>query len=79
MKKGYKPDYHMISLFLAQIIDNIDTLDSACRGNDRNFRKIVRGQIERAREIIGTVNGYEIVFHKNPISQYEVGNAKEEN
>lgn len=69
MKKNL--DYKLISNFLYQIIDNIDTLDDVAKDNHKVYRELVRGQIERAHEI-ATSDGYEIVFHKNPKSVYEV-------
>ena len=50
-----------IALFLWTLLDNIDTLDDACRDNDGAFRDNVRKQQKRRWEV-GDSDGYTVTF-----------------
>lgn len=63
-------DHEMVAKFLASVIDNIQNIDTMCP-RSAVYRKLVKGQIERANEII-SVNGYDISFKKNPKSEWQV-------
>lgn len=47
--------------FLFGLLDDIDTLDDACRADDRAFREAVRRVQRRRFEVAGT-DGYSVTF-----------------
>lgn len=48
--------------FLWDRLDDIDTLDDACRENDKAFRENVR-QVQRRRFEVGTTDGFSITLN----------------
>ena len=52
------------AMFLWDLLDNIDTLDDACKGNDLAFRKAVRKQQQRRYEISAS-DGYNVTFKQD--------------
>jgi hypothetical protein len=48
--------------FLWDLLDNIDTLDDACKDNNEGFRKLVYIQ-QRRRYEISTCDGYTVLFN----------------
>lgn len=54
-------DYRKIALFLYRLLDDIDTLDDSCRGNDVLFRDAARKRQQRRHEI-SACDGYSVAF-----------------
>ncbi|WP_299663907.1 hypothetical protein [uncultured Ruegeria sp.] len=52
---------HQHRIFLWDLLDDIDTLDDACKDNDAEFRNRVR-QVQRRRFEISSSNGYSVTF-----------------
>ena len=48
--------------FLWDLLDNIDTLDDACKDDDAAFRNLTREQQQRRFEI-STSDGYTVQFN----------------
>ena len=48
--------------FLWDRLDDIDTLDDACRENDKAFRENVR-QVQRRRFEVGTTDGFSVTLN----------------
>lgn len=55
------PDYAAHALFLFDRLDDIDTLDDACKGDDALFRAEVR-KVQRRRFEVADTDGYNVSF-----------------
>jgi hypothetical protein len=58
-------EWEKIARFLWGLLDNIDTLDDACKGNDGAFRKQARAQ-QKKRWLISDSDGHELTFRPLP-------------
>ena len=54
-------DWERQARFLWDLLDNIDTLDDACKANDLTFRDSARIQQQRRYEV-STSDGYTVTF-----------------
>jgi hypothetical protein len=52
--------------YLFGLLDDIDTLDDACRSDDAAFREAVR-QVQRRRFEVASTDGYSVTFKKREI------------
>ena len=54
-------DWLAVAMFLHKLLDDIDTLDDAAKGNDAAFRQSCY-LIQRRRFEVSTTDGYEVRF-----------------
>lgn len=54
-------EYKDIASFLFNLLDDIDTLDDACKGDNKAFRERVY-EIQQKRFEVADTNGYELKF-----------------
>ncbi len=50
--------------FLWDLLDKIDTLDDACKGDDEAFRKLAY-EVQQRRFEISSSDGYEVTFNES--------------
>lgn len=71
--------YKDIAHFLFQLLDDIDKIDDIAKGNDDQYRRLIR-RINRRRFEVGATDGYNVWFHPEtlcgdchtPISEHDV-------
>ena len=56
-------DYEKAARFLFDRLDDIDTLDDACKGDDHAFREQVR-RVQRRRFEVASTDGFSVTFRQ---------------